>query len=347
MKLLIITQKVDATDSNLGFFVRWIEEFAKHCEHVTVIANEVGAYDLAQNVTVLSLGKETGASRLLRVFRYRKMLWKTLPNVDGIFFHMCPEYVLAAKFLPKLFGKKSVLWYTHKEVSLRLRVASWLVNRIFTASKESCRLRSKKVEVVGHGIDTETRIHTNKDTNLHEYKTGPRNPEQLRLVTVGRIAPVKDLRTLIAAWREVRKQFPQAALAIIGEPITAEDMLYKETLQKEFSEVEWKGSMPYGTVYTQDSYSAFVHASQTGSMDKAVLEALAAGLPVFTSSEAWSEEIPGITKFEGGNPHDLAEKIQRAFSGGKLVIATGGRAYVEEHHSLKRLIPRILASLSK
>ncbi len=334
MKLLIITQKVDTADSNLGFFVAWIRLFGEYAD-VTVIANEVGSHDLPPNIRVLSLGKETGASRLLRLFRYRKMLWKTLPHVDGIFFHMCPEYVLAAKLLPKLFGKKSVLWYTHKEVSLRLRAASWLVDKLYTASKESCRLPSAKVEAVGHGIAPEAFVHR------------PAPPQNLRLVTVGRIAPVKDLRTLILGFLKVQSKFPSAEFSIIGEPLTAEDRSYCAALKKEFaSRVQFRGALPYGTVYTDEPYTAFVHASRTGSMDKAVLEALAAGLPVFTSSEAFGEDIPGILKFREGDFADLAEKIERAFREGKLVIKEAARAYVEEHHSLRRLIPRILATFS-
>jgi hypothetical protein len=60
MKLLIITQKVDINDPILGFFHRWIEEFAKHCEKITVICLYKGTYNLPNNVKVLSLGKEEG-----------------------------------------------------------------------------------------------------------------------------------------------------------------------------------------------------------------------------------------------------------------------------------------------
>ncbi|MDO8594568.1 MAG: glycosyltransferase family 4 protein [bacterium] len=329
MKLLIVTQKVDATDSNLGFFISWIKKFSEYAE-VTVIANEVGPYELPDNVRVLSLGKERGASRLVRLFRYRKFLFQILPKVDGIFFHMCPEYVLAAKFLPKLFGKKSILWYTHKEVSLRLRVASWLVNKIFTASKESCRLNSKKVEVVGHGIDTN--VFTNRQANKHT----------LHLVTVGRIAPVKDLRTIILGFQGILKRIPSAKLSVIGEPITAVDRAYQKELKAMAPDVHF-GSFPYGTVFASDrGYTVFVHASRTGSLDKAVLEALAAELPVFTSSETFSEAIPGVRKFKADDPKDLAEKILDTFERGEIVYNEAGREWVRKNHSLDKLIPKIL-----
>ncbi len=58
MKLLILTQKVDKNDPTLGFFHRWIEEFANHYENLTIICLEKGIYTLPKNVQVLSLGKE-------------------------------------------------------------------------------------------------------------------------------------------------------------------------------------------------------------------------------------------------------------------------------------------------
>lgn len=55
---MIVTQKVDVNDPILGFFHRWVEEFAKHFERITVICLQKGEYNLPANVKVFSLGKE-------------------------------------------------------------------------------------------------------------------------------------------------------------------------------------------------------------------------------------------------------------------------------------------------
>jgi hypothetical protein len=62
-KLLILTQKVDKDDGVLGFFHAWIAALAVRFDGITVICLEKGACELPGNVTVLSLGKESGASR--------------------------------------------------------------------------------------------------------------------------------------------------------------------------------------------------------------------------------------------------------------------------------------------
>lgn len=358
MRLLIITQKVDEADSNLGFFIRWIEEFAKHCELVTVICLEKGEYKLSDNVRVFSLGKEERNFQFSRLpiggqaifnfqsirnfiifkkqkylYRFLKYIWKERKNYDAVFVHMNPEYAILGGLLWMALGKKIALWYTHKEVSLRLRLSAKLVDKIFTASKESCRLRNKKVEAIGHGIDTEL------------FKSRKTETDDLHLVTVGRISPVKDLNTLIRGFLELRKRFPSAEFSIVGEPITNLDREYFAELRYDFSDqVRFLGKISHNELPELYSKSTvFVHSSKTGSMDKAVLEALAVGLPVFTSSEAFSQDIPGIVKFEDGNAADLAGKISRAFAFGKMVIPCNGSFYVKERHSLSSLVKKIIS----
>lgn len=337
MRLLIVTQKVDASDGNLGFFVRWLARFAEKAE-LTVIANEVGAHELPASVRVYSLGKEGGASRLSRVLAYQRILLRLLPNTDGVFFHMCPEYALGAHLLPRLFGVCTVLWYVHKQVSLRLRLATMLVHAVCTASKESFRLQSRKVRVIGHGIDTE--LFSGKK----EKETG------LRLLSVGRTAPVKDLRTLLIGFFKLQKKYAEASLSFVGETVTAQDTAYQGELSRAIQEHSLQAKARFaGKVLYADlpklysEHTLFVHASRTGSVDKVVLEALASGLPVFTSSEAFGEDIPGVWKFPEGEGGKLAEVISRVFESGGIVYTTKGREWVEKHHSQDGLIDAILA----
>ena len=331
MRLLIITQTVDTDDRNLGFFASWLREFAHRCDSVTVICLRRGASSLPPNVSVFSLGTESGASRPVRFFRYQKLLLQHLAHTDGVFFHMSPEFVLAAHFLPALFRKKTLLWYTHKEVSWRLRLAVQFVDRIFTASKESCRLQSKKVEVVGHGIDTEL------------FRQVPEDTKRLRMITVGRIAPVKGLRTLILGFLAFKEHAPEAELSIIGDPITEIDRRYANALKRDFAgRVEFHAGLPHGSAFAQHQASIFLHASATGSIDKAVLEALASGLFVITSSEAFSPAIPGVFTFKKGDPADLAQTILRAV-GEMGRYNEAGREWVKTHHELRNLISRIVS----
>ncbi len=126
MRLLIITQKVDTEDPIMGFFHGWLLEFAKQCEAVTVIGLEVGAYDLPKNVKVYSLGKESGKSRLKYIWRLWKYSWRERKNYSAVLAHMSPLYVIFGFPVWKLSGKKIGMWYVHRNVDAKLRVATAL-----------------------------------------------------------------------------------------------------------------------------------------------------------------------------------------------------------------------------
>jgi len=296
MKLLICTQTVDARDSDLGFFVRWIEEFAKECEKITVVCLRTGTYALPNNVEVIALGR---ASRLIRTVRLWRACIAYRKEYDAVFVHMNPEYIIAAGPLWKFMKKRIALWYTHKSVNLKLRLAEKLVDIIFTASKESFRLHSKKVRVMGHGIDVD---FFSPDLSISRGD---------HALSVGRLMPSKrhDLAIQQAA-QEGR------ALRIVGEG--PERVRLESFAKAHRAAVQFLGGLTRTQLRDEYRTAAFlIHTSETGSLDKVVLEALACGLPVHTND-------PALKAFENAGPE-----------------------YVREHHSLARLIPRIVDALSQ
>lgn len=279
MKLLICTQKVDPTDSVLGFFVRWIEEFEKYTD--------------VQVISLKDLGRGGKLMRTLRLIRLAQSL-----EYDAVFVHMNPEYLVAAGWLWRLKGKKVSLWYTHKSVNLLLRIAVFFADTILTASKESFRLKSSKVRVLSHGIDT---TFFTPDLGIQRESF---------FLSVGRLSPSKrhDLAIHIAA-SESR------LLRIAGDG--PERPTLERLARASGAQVEFLGAL--SQIQLRDEYrkaSALIHTSETGSLDKVVIEALACGLPVRTNDPA--------LKF----------------------LESKGPEYVAEHHALASLIPKILATLA-
>lgn len=290
MKLLIITQVVDSEDSYLGFFVRWLQEFAKHAEHIDVICLKEGKYQLPANVRVYSLGKENGASRVTYVVNFYKYLWNLRNEYDTVFVHMNPEYVVLGGVWWRLSGKRIALWYMHKSVTLKLRIAERLVHAIYTASKESFRLKSNKVRLVGHGIDTDF------------FSADPSIIRGDWYLSVGRLMPSKDHRMAIVEAKNDDKK-----LRIAGEGPERQDLEdYAHALG---AQVEFLGGLSQASL--RDEYrkaKLLIHTSKTGSLDKVVLEAVACGLPVHSHD-------PALKALESANPtyvrehHSLARLI--------------------------------------
>ena len=193
MKLLIITQKVDRNDPILGFFHRWIEEFAKHCEKVTVVCLSEGEHNLPKNVKVLSLGKERGVSRLGYMLNFYHLIWRERKNYNTIFVHMNQEYILLGGLLWKLLGKKVTMWRNHYAGSLLTRIAMALSDKIFCTSKYSFTARSKKTILMPVGIDTERFLPS-------EEKCSPNS-----ILSIGRISPSKNLELVVTALGNLKK----------------------------------------------------------------------------------------------------------------------------------------------
>ncbi len=279
MKLLVCTQVYDAKDPVLGFFVRWVEEFKKYGE-VEVISLE-------------RLGHGGKGMRALRLLRLAMSL-----EYDAVFVHMNPEYLIVAGWFWRLRGIRTALWYTHKAVNVRLRVAAYFADVIFTASKESFRLKNKKVQVVGHGIDADF------------FCPDPAVVRENWVLSVGRLTKTKrhDL-AIEAAVRSGRE------LRVAGEG--PEKVSLEALAMRLGATVNFLGGLTQAQLREEYRRAAYlIHTSETGSLDKVVLEALACGLSVHTND-------PALKYLEHESP-----------------------AYVREHHSLQKLIPAILKKLA-
>lgn len=347
MNLLIVTQKVDYTDPVLGFFHRWIVSFSEQYSSVQVICLFEGAHSLPKNVQVFSLGKDQGESEITYLYRFYSCILRERKKYDAVFVHMNPIYIVLGGLPWRLLGKKIALWYTHKHVDCKLRIASYLSHVILTAAPESFQLPSKKVHVVGHGINT----------TLFTPQEG-RTRSAFLLLTVGRISRVKGYEILISAMEAVARNDKAVQLSIIGDTSTEDEERYLIELKKQVADrglqdvVLFLGSMPQEKVATiLGQYDAFISASSTGGLDKAVLEAMSSGVPVLTSNKGAYTLLDTYTDtllFTEGNAKDLSEKIiqlQRLSPQERTTLGAQLRDIVIVGHSLPTLISKIKSIL--
>lgn len=311
MRLLIVTQAVDREDPNLGAFYYWFELFARHAESVVILAGRVGADDLPANVELYEFGGKSRLGKIGRLGRFWRLWWRHGRSADAILFHQIPEFVIAAS--PFLIRRKQIvaLWYAHGNVSWRLRLAERLADHIFTSSEAGFRLPSKKVQYLGQAINTDLFFPARGQRSRGEDRA-------LRLVTVGRISPVKNYETIIRAVAIMRDTASRPwQLTIVGGPITAGDHLYAERIRALVREkdlesyVHFYGDRGYSQIPAiLREHDMFLNASHTGSLDKAVLEAMAVGLTVLTSNEAYRVILPSQYFLEHASAELLAEGIK-------------------------------------
>lgn len=344
MKFLIVAQRIDRDDENLGFFHRWVEELAKYCDGITVIAGFVGNCDLPGRVAVYSLGKEKGAGRMKRLWRYGRLFARHYSASDAVFFHMIPEFVLAASPFLLLRRRPSALWYVHKSVTPALRVAERMVDYVFTASELSFRMPSKKVIITGHAIDA--------DFFAPDSARRIARAENFRLLTVGRISPIKDVAAVILAGAVLKNVWDYPwTLSVVGGPLARRDEEYLLRLkalvrEKNLSDrIFFLGPRPYTAIPAiYRNHDLFVSLSGTGSMDKSVLEAMCSGLTVVCANEAFQSILPAENFLESRDPEALAERIMALAD--KKIPSEDLRNLVMKNHGLAHTIKTIVNALT-
>lgn len=346
MKLLIITQVVDKEHPFLGFFHRWIEEFSKHCEQVHVICLQKGKYDFPKNVTVYSLGKEESKRKLIYLINFYKLIWRLRHEYDNVFVHMNQIYVILGALILKLNNKKISLWYVHRNISLSLRLATILTDKVFSSTKDSFRIRTSKVNFVGHGIDIE------KFKQKSEFNTA----SEFTVAHVGRITRIKNLDILIEAVSKLEK-IDSYKFLLFGSTVTTDDIVYKNELLQLISKFGLEDKIIFkGAVTNEDllillpTFDLTINLTPTGGMDKAVLESAASGVPVITSNYTFKDflgEYNSILGVRFNDSADLAKKIEavKNLNVSEQEILSKFMIEKSKEFDIKNLIPNIIQNL--
>lgn len=342
--LLMFNLATDADDPILGFTTGWVNRLAEHYEYVDVITMRAGRLAVAPNVRVFSVGKEAGLSEARRGVRFYGLLNSLLRErqYGACFAHMMPLF--AAMGAPLLRNVPITLWYTHRQAHRTLKVAAAVSYRIVTAATDSFPLKTDKLRVIGHGIDTE--FFSPGEGISHDFPT---------IVHVARLMPIKHQATLIRALVELA----DSHALFVGDVPPGKDEGYRAELDALAGElgvaerVTFTGSLPPEGVRDQlRSAVSAVNLSPAGLFDKAALEAMAVGVPTIVASEAFDDVTDGDVRLRISSPDDHAAlanclrdllaltESQRRTLGGTL------RQRVVAAHSLDGLIARLVHVLN-
>lgn len=347
MKLLIITQAVDSADTTLGFFVRWIEEFGHKFEKVTVICLKEGEHHLPARIQVHTLGKTGaqahGVSRLLVRLRYSmrfiNLLLHTRHEYDAVFVHMNQEYVILGGMLWRLWGKRIFLWRNHAKGSLLTTLAVMLSHRVYCTSHSAYTARFAKTRVMPVGIEVADDM--------------PHVPQEKSILVLGRLAPVKRIDVILEAIGRISPQYAHGLTVNIYGDALLRDAAYAQALYAQGARIQNGARIQFhpGVPHTETaalyaSHQVYINLTPSGSFDKTILEAMAAGTLVVAANDEVFEVTQELT-WQSNNTGELARVIERAL----FMSATSAGAerryeevqFVKEHHSLSKLVTEFAA----
>lgn len=339
MRLFIITQRVDSRDPLTGFFVGWLKQFALHAEQITVIGQYVGTYELPPHVHVFSLGKEKGYSKVRQVFRFWHIIWRERRQYDVVFVHQVALWVLLGCPLWKSRKLPMYLWYEGYTMTKYLRLALHCLRKVFGATPKGMGLKTlhPKNVLIGQGADTDL---------FHPPADGKR--ERGLICSVGRITPVKNVDALLRAFAALP---PTSRLLLVGGTVTPRDEEYRKSMEELMvtlgvrDRVEIRFLRHEEIPPVLERAELFLHACG-GGLNKAVLEAMAAGCLVASSNDAVGPFLPSQCRATLETLGACASALLSLPEEERRSLGSALRDIVVRSHSVSYLVRRICEEMS-
>ena len=233
--------------------------------------------------------------------------------------------IAAGKSAAQIAAQRGAYTFAHRVVANAQAAASRLRREGFAASR---------ISVVPNGLD------------LARFTPRVLPSKLRRIVMVANLRPGKGHATLIAAAPSILKRFPDARFELIGdgtERQSLEDLVRARGLTSAFTFAGHAENVPE-RLATAD---LFTLPSESEAFPNAVLEAMAAGLPIVASAvggicEVVHPERTGIL-VQPRDPQGLSDGICRLLTNSHEAhaLAAGGRALVESQFSFDRMVSSI------
>jgi glycosyltransferase involved in cell wall biosynthesis len=171
------------------------------------------------------------------------------------------------------------------------------------------------------------------------------------IIAVANLVPYKDYSTVFRALKNVKDKGILFRYMAIGEG------QMRKQLEVEISQLglEKEVKLVGRTDRVQEYLHAadlFVHSSRGEGCSNAILEAMAAGLPVFASSTGGTPEITGSgngSLFEYKNEEQLTSALLEHLQHPELLISKGRRSgeMIQEHFTVEKMIDNYIAIMNK
>ena len=349
LRVLVINFTLDEASPVLAWQPAVARAIARRVAAVHVFTESGGRFTPPGNLTFdvvprwpYGVPRRLGSLALM-VPRLRRIVRRFRP--DACFIHMAHEW--CTRIGPHLAreGVPILLWYAHGHVPASLHRAVRHATRIVTSTPEGFRIDTPKREIIGQAIDTET------------FVIPPDRRPKAEIVTVGRVSARKRTDLLVEAMAAlVRRPGHEATrLIVVGPALTEDDRAYVERLKSRIAalglsgNVDIRGAMEQReTARLYRTAALHVNVSDTGSMDKTVMEALACGCPVLTSNPAFRETLAAHPEMliAEPTPERLAERMAALLAAPPASPETL-RALVAGKHDLGGYADKIVARLAE
>jgi len=342
VKLVFITQRVDAEDPALGATVAKLRALAERVDELVVLALQVRPTEFPPNVRLHAFDAPT------QPLRGARLLAALVPELRArpvaVLAHMAPIYAVVAAAATRPARVPLLLWFTHWRASHTLWLAERASTRVLSVSARSFPLPSTKLVATGHGIAVPAQLPP------------PRADDGvLRLLALGRTSPAKGLEAFVAAAALLR-DLP-VAVEQRGPSLTEEEKAHRAALAARIAAADLANHVRLEAPVAQRDVAkvyagsdVLVNNMRAGALDKVVFEAAAAGLPVLVASEGFAPFVDGLgvpLRFAQDDAAEIAALARDMYELGPSKRAALGvelRDRVRRNHSVEHWADAVVAA---
>lgn len=328
MRVLVVNHTLDSSDPLLGHQPGVARAISKEFQNIFVFTSAPPGKQVTDFDYFVS--SHNSRFRFVKAYKLTRDFLKVLISFrpDLVFFHMTPIHCAILAPLLKLLKIRVFLWYAHKSIPRSLYLSSKVVDKILTPSKGSISINSSKIHVTGHHVDYDF------------FYARPKFELGENAISVGRLDVSKRITEMIEAVSACKTKGLNLNYRLVGKPSSKQDSEYMKA--NYFQAVEEGISVRVDELPSKldlrdaiQESDVFIHAA-LGSLDKAPIEALMAGLPVASVNE---EFVRDFGTWSGVIPVTLDQEIEAIYglnSEKRASCISNRQKIASEIHSLSR-----------
>ena len=284
-KLLLLNYSMDEADRIFSHQQQIVSGLASYWDEIHVITGKVGTYKSPPNVYVYNSNWVPG-KHFRNVLRFWGIFFRVTKknNFCAIFSHMTEVQSFLIAPYCRIRRIKHYLWYAHASHSHYLKFVAFFANKVITSTAGSCPITGSKVLAIGQSVnETQFKFKNREDGLL------------INFVHFGRLDQSKGIQDIIDLCSMIRTEKLELTLTLIGNPSNIENQNWSNNLKNEYaSESSWVKFVP-GVNRNElpeliSKFDIMLHAFQ-GSLDKTLVEATMAGIPVATINREYLKEF--------------------------------------------------------